>query len=104
MVETTGGTSADYLYAAESTKDAGFILAGLSYSNASGDKSEDNQGWIDYWVVKLAFDNATILTPPAVNNNVKCFPDPATDYLMIQLESNSPHTISIFNEPGKIFL
>lgn len=40
------------------TDDGGFLLAGISDSNAGGDKSEDSRGDWDYWIVKTdAFGN-----------------------------------------------
>ena len=48
-----GGTHADYLFDAQPTADYGFILAGSSLSNKTGNKSEDNHGDLDYWVWKM---------------------------------------------------
>ncbi|SRX52873.1 T9SS type A sorting domain-containing protein [Aequorivita sp. CIP111184] len=50
---TIGGTSDDRPYSISQTADGGYIIGGLSISNASGDKSEDCLGFVDYWVVKL---------------------------------------------------
>jgi hypothetical protein len=50
---TIGGTDADRLYAISETSDLGYILFGNSKSNISGDKTENNKGSDDYWVVKL---------------------------------------------------
>ncbi|MBK7971730.1 MAG: hypothetical protein IPK08_23865 [Bacteroidetes bacterium] len=35
------------------TSDGGYFCAGNSRSNASGDKTEDNIGLDNYWVLKL---------------------------------------------------
>lgn len=51
--KTIGGNSTDYLYAVAQTKDGGYILGGYSYSDISGEKSENSKGLADYWVVKL---------------------------------------------------
>ena len=51
-----GGSEADYLSAVLATPDGGFLLAGVSGSNTSGDKTEDGRGEQDYWVVKLNAD------------------------------------------------
>ncbi len=51
--KTYGGTEHDILYLVTKTKDGNFILAGQSYSNASGDKSENNRGDLDIWVIKI---------------------------------------------------
>lgn len=50
---TIGGDNDDRLFATHQTTDGGYICAGNSMSNASGDKSENNIGFMDYWVVKL---------------------------------------------------
>jgi hypothetical protein len=53
---TIGGEQGDILFKIRQTSDNGFILAGLSQSNISGDKTENNYGtpdtW-DFWIVKL---------------------------------------------------
>lgn len=50
---TIGGGAADLLWDVHQTMDQGYILGGYSYSNISGDKTEDSNGINDYWVVKL---------------------------------------------------
>ena len=50
---TIGGSSTDYLSAIHQTSDGGYILGGWSESNISGDKSENNFGGNDYWIVKI---------------------------------------------------
>jgi len=62
--KTIGGNSQDQLSAIISTSDGGYLVGGTSWSNASGEKSQD--GWNpqasdlnkkkDYWIVKLAAD------------------------------------------------
>lgn len=48
-----GGTHADYLFDAQPTADYGFILAGSSLSNKTGNKTDDNNGDLDYWIWKM---------------------------------------------------
>lgn len=48
-----GGKHADYLLDAQPTADYGFILAGASLSVKSGNKTEDNQGDLDFWIWKM---------------------------------------------------
>lgn len=52
---TIGGNNWDELLAVSQTTDGGYILAGWSYSDISGDKSEMafGYGMGEYWVVKL---------------------------------------------------
>jgi len=47
-----GGTDHDELYSLRQTIDGGYILGGLSYSNSSGNKTQDSWGSHDYWIVK----------------------------------------------------
>ncbi|HNR20321.1 MAG TPA: T9SS type A sorting domain-containing protein [Bacteroidia bacterium] len=47
-----GGNDADMLYSVQQTADRGYILGGYSFSNISGDKTENNNGSTDYWIVK----------------------------------------------------
>ncbi|AXB59011.1 T9SS type A sorting domain-containing protein [Flavobacterium fluviale] len=48
-----GGTHADYLFDAQPTADYGFILAGSSLSDKTGNKEQENHGDLDYWVWKM---------------------------------------------------
>lgn len=48
-----GGKYADYLFDVQPTADYGFILAGSSLSDKSGNKEDNNQGDLDYWVWKM---------------------------------------------------
>ncbi|HKR06488.1 MAG TPA: T9SS type A sorting domain-containing protein [Bacteroidia bacterium] len=49
---TIGGSSSDVLYDIQQTADNGYILGGSSFSNISGDKTENSNGAFDYWIVK----------------------------------------------------
>ncbi|WP_158546075.1 GEVED domain-containing protein [Adhaeribacter pallidiroseus] len=51
-----GGTGDDELRSVVRTSDGGFLLTGKSASGATGDKSQNNQGGTDYWVVKTTAD------------------------------------------------
>jgi hypothetical protein len=46
-----GGKHADYLFDAIATPDYGFILAGSSLSEKTGNKTDSNRGDLDYWMV-----------------------------------------------------
>ena len=48
-----GGKQGDYLFDAQPTADFGFILAGSSVSDKSGNKHDKNIGNLDYWVWKM---------------------------------------------------
>ncbi|MCZ4319683.1 T9SS type A sorting domain-containing protein, partial [Aequorivita viscosa] len=51
--KTYGGDGEDFLANFILTNDGGYIAIGHSNSDASGDKTEDSQGYQDYWVLKL---------------------------------------------------
>lgn len=48
-----GGKNSEYLFDAQPTADYGFILAGSSLSNKTGNKTDNNNGDLDYWVWKM---------------------------------------------------
>ncbi len=48
-----GGTRHDYLMGSIATQEGGFVLFGTSFSNASGDKRENNLGGSDAWLIRL---------------------------------------------------
>lgn len=51
--KTIGGLMYDNLTSIQQTLDGGYIAAGGSRSNISGDKTENSQGNADYWIIKL---------------------------------------------------
>lgn len=50
---TIGGADEDLLRDITQTADGGYIIAGYSKSNISGDKTENSQGDFDLWILKL---------------------------------------------------
>lgn len=48
-----GGAGGDFLHSLQQTTDGGYILGGSSWSDMSGDKTENTIGGWDYWLVKL---------------------------------------------------
>src|SRR5438105_2488350 len=51
---TIGGNQDDRLTCMYLTRDSGYIAGGYSYSNISGEKTQDSRGSADYWIVKLS--------------------------------------------------
>src|SRR5882672_11622675 len=47
-----GGTDEDFLTQIMETKDHGFLLAGYSESDSTGNKTQNARGSSDYWIVK----------------------------------------------------
>lgn len=54
--KTIGGENAEYLYNAISTPDYGFLILGSSDSDVSGNKTKQNQGGLDYFLLKMNED------------------------------------------------
>ncbi len=50
---TIGGSGEDNVFEIQSTFDGGYIIAGASNSNISGDKTENCKGSFDIWIIKL---------------------------------------------------
>jgi hypothetical protein len=48
-----GGTNLDRIHSLQQTSDGGYILGGISFSDASGTKTSPNSGASDYWIVKI---------------------------------------------------
>ena len=51
--KTIGGSLNDNLISIIQTSDGGYIIGGISSSNISGDKTENSNGDVDYWIVKI---------------------------------------------------
>jgi hypothetical protein len=51
-----GGNSVDELTCLQQTSDGGYIVGGISFSGASGDKCEAGRRKSDYWIVKITSD------------------------------------------------
>ncbi|MCZ4317451.1 T9SS type A sorting domain-containing protein [Aequorivita viscosa] len=51
--KTIGGSDTDFSTVFETTADGGYILGGYSTSNISGEKTENSNGAIDIWIVKI---------------------------------------------------
>ncbi|WP_367768416.1 T9SS type B sorting domain-containing protein [Flavobacterium sp. WC2421] len=51
--KTFGGDNSDWVQSLLKTADGGYLLAGSSNSNISGDKTQNSRGGGDYWVLKI---------------------------------------------------
>ena len=51
--KTLGGDKNEYFRSLTETDDGGYLLAGYSDSNGTGDKTQLSQGSFDYWLVKI---------------------------------------------------
>ncbi len=57
--KTFGGSSSEEIYTMCKTPDGGYLLGGHSFSGISGDKTQPNSGYSDYWIIKI--DNSGTL-------------------------------------------
>ncbi|HNL06588.1 MAG TPA: hypothetical protein PKH93_03370, partial [Chitinophagales bacterium] len=55
---TIGGNDYDQLQSLQQTTNGGYVVGGSSYSGISGDKTSDNKGGLDFWVVGLNANGA----------------------------------------------
>lgn len=58
--KTIGGNKSENLSFVQQTNDGGYIMGGSSNSNISGDKTQTNNGEVDYWIVKLNADRIKV--------------------------------------------
>ncbi len=84
----------------EQTSDGGYILAGHSNSNIGGDKTENSNGSVDYWVIKLTPDVIGIHEYPI--QEIRIYPNPADKVLNI--ETSYDIEVKISNVLGKTVL
>lgn len=54
--KTLGGLSDEELVGVAVSKDGGCLLAGSTYSDASGDVTQKNKGGLDFWLVRLDYE------------------------------------------------
>jgi len=52
MANMIGGSNNDFICSAIPTNDNGYLIGGSSFSNISGDKTQNSRGDSDYWIVK----------------------------------------------------
>ena len=79
--KTIGGSANDVLTDVIQTSDGGYMLAGLSQSPISGDKTSISSERSDFWIVKLSPENLT--TKNFTTTNVQVYPNPTTKMVSI---------------------
>ncbi len=95
---TIGGSNIDVLLSIQQTAGGGYILGGPSYSNISGDKSENCIGYEDYWIVKLFPDTITGITNLQSSIfNVQLSPNPVTNKLNVKTNNNELSEIILYD-------
>jgi len=97
-----GGASGDYANAISTTADEGFIIGGYSYSNASGEKTENAFGDADYWVLKLAGTGCYAYTESCNGLDDDC--DALVDEDIIETISITADGATSFCQGGNVLL
>ncbi len=109
-----GGSGNEELRVVTQTPDGGLLLGGNSGSGVNGDRTQPNQGGMDYWLVKVPSE-----TKPAVvarqamgavepkikrgSVNVTAFPNPFRDKLTIRfiLPQTQAVSVKVYDSQGQ---
>jgi len=92
-----GGASTDASYSMDKTTDDGYILVGFSESDTID--ANFNNGYRDYWVVKLGSE--TLNTTTFTTRDLIIYPNPANSFLNIKLPNENFYNITITDILGK---
>jgi hypothetical protein len=107
--KTFGGSDDERLNSIVEIEKNKFLLGGTSWSDISGDKTENSRGSGDYWIVQLNDRTGTSSVIASSQNadaaiiaatGFKVYPNPVKDILHISV--NKETTVSLTNESGKI--
>ena len=66
---TIGGDDIEWNDFTEKTNDGNVIIGGYSYSNISGDKTENSKGQSDFWLVKLNSNTGNLMWQKTIGGN-----------------------------------
>jgi hypothetical protein len=99
---TIGGNSGDYLSEVQQTTDGGYILGGTSGSGISGDKTESNNGQMDYWIIKLAPDTITSVFNVKHASDILIYPNPATSLVTIDSKQAAITKVEVYDVLGQL--
>ncbi|PSR54714.1 hypothetical protein AHMF7605_14955 [Adhaeribacter arboris] len=116
-----GGRGAEELRNVLITADGDYLLAGRSDSGLSGDRTQNNQGGSDYWMIKIkdtsiagspTLDSdqviaARMASPTEVSNlpiGLTAYPNPFADKITISftLEKTQAVQVQIYNGQGQV--
>lgn len=82
--DSIGGSDSDFLWSIIELSDNSFALGGYSFSDASGDKTEDSNGDGDYWIIGMT---RTLGIDDVLATDIKLWPNPTSNYAEITLDS-----------------
>lgn len=97
---TIGGSGPDLLEAIEQTPDGGYIAIGHSFSNISGDKTENSQGLDDFWVLKL--NGILGINDNGLADSIKIFPNPTENIIQLEYQNRTIESLKIFDSKGSL--
>ncbi len=95
-----GGSLSDLFRSLQQTADGGIILGGSSSSNISGHKTENSNGFEDYWIIKLAPESVPTGEAPTALGSLTIYPNPTTDAIFVQSETAT--TLCLRNAFGQV--
>ncbi len=73
MDKRYGGSKIDELSSVMQTADGGYILGGSSFSGISGDKTENNIGLVEGWIVKID-SSGNVQWDKTINGGITAWP------------------------------
>ncbi|AFL81151.1 hypothetical protein Aeqsu_1668 [Aequorivita sublithincola DSM 14238] len=99
--KTIGGTFRDDPINIILTQEGGFVVANSSSSDISGDKTENSQGFLDYWVYKMQ----SVMLDVSDNdlNSISLYPNPTNGNFTIEMgREYTDVSIQIYNMLGQL--
>lgn len=101
-----GGDKKDILQTAVDTRDGTLLMAGTSNSGKSGNKTVENTGQTDFWLVKLYEENNDYITQNSLykRKNAEVYPNPTERFVnvIIYEELTGKENIEIYDISGKL--
>jgi len=80
------------------TENSVFLIAGESSSSASGDKTEDSRGGIDYWILKV--NGILNVSENPFNTAITLYPNPVKNTLQINTQDKTINQVNIYTITG----
>ncbi|WP_347158986.1 T9SS type A sorting domain-containing protein [Pontibacter chitinilyticus] len=105
-----GGAGNEEFRYIQHTADGGYLLGGRSDSDASGDKTQPSQGGTDYWLVKVAPVESSVLVAAAKQEavvtetaNLKGWPNPFAEKVIVSfsVKQSQPVSLKLYDSQGR---